>query len=90
MNNLSRTASYRRMTILAGPLARDGHVDTMVAENAGKKGHIRKARHAMECQCLFREKAGNHQRQCSVLRTADPNGALEPFAANNADAIHNA
>ena len=73
---------------LSRPLAGDGHIDAVIAENAGKQIDVGKARHVVQRQRLAGQKAGNHQRQCSVLGATDGYGAGQPLATDNADAVH--
>ena len=75
------------LAALAGPLAGDGHVDAVIAENAGKQIDVGKPRHVMQGQRLAGEKAGDHQRQRSVLGATDGYGAGQTLAADNADAV---
>ncbi len=73
---------------LAGPLAGDGHVDAVIAQNAGKQIDVGEPRNIVQRQRLAGEKAGNHQRQCSVLGATDGYGAGQTLAADNADTVH--
>ena len=73
---------------LAGPLAGDGHVDAVIAENAGKQIDVGKPRHVIQGQRLAGEKASDHQRQRSVLGATDGYGAGQTLAADNADTVH--
>ena len=73
---------------LARPLAGDGHVDAVIAENAGKQIHVGEPRNVVQGQRLAGEKAGDHQRQRSVLGATDGYGAGQALAADNADAVH--
>ena len=73
---------------LARPLAGDGHVDAVIAQNAGKEVDVGKTRNVVKRQRLAGEKAGNHQGQRSVLGATDRYGAVQALAADNADAVH--
>ena len=73
---------------LVRPLAGDGHIDAVIAENAGKQGHVDEARNIVQGDGLAGEQAGNHQRQCSVLGATDGYGAGQPLATDNADTVH--
>jgi len=73
---------------LARLLAGDGDVNPVIAQNAGKHVDVGEARNIVQRQGLAGEKAGNHQRQRSVLGATDRNGAAQALAADNADAVH--
>ena len=73
---------------LARPLAGDGHIDAVIAENAGQQIDVGKPRHVVQRQRLAGEKAGDHQRQRSVLGATDGYGAGQTLAADNADTVH--
>ena len=45
---------------LVRPLAGDGDVDAVIAENAGKQVHVGKTRHVVQSERLAREKARDH------------------------------
>jgi hypothetical protein len=73
---------------LVRPLAGDGHVGAVIAEEAGKQRDVGKPRDVVQRQRLAGEKAGDHQGQRSVLGTADGYGAVQAFAADNTDTVH--
>src|SRR4029453_3560795 len=70
------------------PVAGDGHVDSVIAEDPGEQIDVGKRRNVVQRQRLAGEKARNHQGQRSVLGTADRDGALQALAADNADTVH--
>ena len=73
---------------LARPLAGDGHIDAVITENAGQQIDVGKPRHVVQRQRLAGEKAGDHQRQRSVLGATDGYGAGQTLAADNANTVH--
>ena len=73
---------------LTRPLAGDGDIDSVIAKDTGEQIDVGKPRNVVERQRLAGEKARNHQRQRSVLGTADRDGALQALAADNADTVH--
>ena len=75
---------------LAGALAADHDVDAVVAEDALQQRHVGETRHVVERQRLIGQEAGDHQRQRGVFRARDRNRAVEPPAAEDANAIHDA
>jgi hypothetical protein len=73
---------------VAGALAVEHDVDAVIVEDALEQRDIGKARHVVEDERLFGEKARDHQGQGGVLGAGNRNGAMKRPAANDADAIH--
>ena len=73
---------------LAGSLAGDGDVETMIAEDAGEQRDVGETRHVGERQNILGEEARDHQGQRRVLGAGNGNDAVERLAACDLDPIH--
>ena len=76
------------MSVLAGPLAVDRHVDAVVVQDALEEADIGKPRHVSQGEALGGEQAGDHERQGRVLGAADGDVALQDAAAADANLVH--
>ncbi len=72
----------------AGALAVDGKVDAVVAQDAGELGNVGKIGDVLQRQPVGRQQTGDHQRQGGVLGAGNRDGAVQPLAADDLDAIH--
>ena len=88
---MSRGRQFERLAgdaVLAGALAVDHAVDAVIAEDALEERDVGEARHVVEGQRLVGQEARDHQRQGGVLGAGNRDGAVQPGAADDANAIH--